>query len=95
VLVTGEQHLGLVLVGRDVVADLDQVQIAALIGLSDTGKLRETRIVLRGLLEKRRCLGVGVVGLVADREVGDGLGCDLGDRTVDRATRLDGEPELP
>jgi hypothetical protein len=36
-----------------------------------------------------------VVGLVADREVGDDLGCDLGERTVDRATRLDGEPELP
>ena len=57
-----EQHLGLVLVGADVVADLDHPQVAALDRLADADPLRaQLRVQRREVVEDRQHLGQRVV----------------------------------
>jgi hypothetical protein len=89
VLVGGEQDLRLVLVGRDVVGDLDRDQVAALVRLADHLLGHDRGEVLRGRVHLGGQLGEVVVLRVGRREVQRarvGLGR--------RGLLAHGEPEL-
>src|SRR5690606_42127827 len=67
--VAGEQHLGLVLVGVHVVADLHQRDVPALVGRADRADGHRVAVVLGGLGDLRDHLVVVVVVRVVLREV--------------------------
>src|SRR5215470_8017639 len=71
VLVVGEQHLGLVLVGSDVVGDLDRVDRPALVRGADRGAADQRRVGAGQLVDRGHHLRVVVVPGVGRREVVD------------------------
>ena len=67
-----EHDLGLVLVGRDVVRDLDRPDVAALVALADREARHDRRVGGRHGGDLGGDLGVAVVALLAGRELGRG-----------------------
>ena len=64
VVLADEQDFGFVLVGGDVVADLDRPQLAPLIGLTNTEEIDQVRIPRSYLLDVSHHLIVIVIGCI-------------------------------
>ncbi len=67
-----EHDLGLRLVGRDVVGDLDRPDVATLVALADREERHDRRVRRGHGCDLGRDLGVAVVALLAGRELGCG-----------------------
>ncbi len=67
-----EQHLRLVLVGRDVVGDLHRPQLATLVALADAEAARDVGMRVRDRSRDRGDLRVAVIALISLGELGPG-----------------------
>ena len=87
-----EHDLGLGLVDRDVVGDLDGPQLATLVALADREARHDIRVGRRDGGHFGGNLGIAVVALLPGGELGRGRGRSRGEHERDSEQRRQGSP---